>query len=123
MEPMKPIPTILIADRNPHVRKFLKRELADSGYRLREVHSAADLIETIFSDNTIALLVLDPDFPCLDTFDLARKIAARIPQIPVVLHGFTGSDELSLFEDAQAVSIEKNGGSVVTLKDTIQRLL
>jgi DNA-binding NtrC family response regulator len=120
---MKTTDTILIADRNPHVSDFLRRELADSGYHVRSVHNTDDLLQAIYSDNRISLLVLDPDFPCPDTRELAHKIAGRIPQISVVLHCVTGSESLAMFDDDHVVSIEKNGCSVETLKKAIRRLL
>jgi len=120
---MKTTDTILIADRNPHIREFLIRELADSGYHVRSVDNANDLLQVIYSDNRMALLILDPDFPCLDGQELAQKIAARIPQIPVVLHCVPGSDDCSTFDDVHAVRIEKNGRSVEALKEAIQQIL
>lgn len=120
---MKPGKTILIADRNPHIRKFLRRELCGSGHRVRSVDSARDLLQIIYSDISIDLLVLDPDFPLMDTGELARKIFDRIPPIPVVLHCVQSADELLCFDEDNAVHIEKNGHSVEILKETIHRIL
>jgi len=114
---------ILIADRNPRIREFLRRELAANGHRVRSVNNARDLLKVIYSDNRIDLLVLDPDFPYMDAVELAHKIVDRIPQIPVVLHCIRGAGDLSGFEGANAVHIEKNGRSVEVLKETIRRML
>jgi len=120
---MKTTDTILIADRNPHIRKFLIRELADSGYDVCSVDNANDLLQMIYRNDRIDLLVLDPDFPCMEALDLAHKIVDRVPQIPVVLHCVRGSDDFSGLYGAHAVQIEKNGQSVEILKETIHRLL
>jgi len=120
---MKTANTILIADRNPHIRDFLSRELADCGYHVRSVHDANDLLRLICSDNSIDLLVLDPDFPCLDNHELAQIIAGRIPQIPVVLHCVPGSEDCLSPDNGGVVRIEKNGRSVETLKESIGRIL
>jgi len=114
---------ILIADRNPRIREFLRRELAASGHRVRSVNSAGDLLKAIYSDNRIDLLILDPDFPYMDVVELARKIIDRIPQIPVVLHCIRGTGDLSGFDEANTVHIEKNGHSIEVLKEAIRRLL
>ena len=114
---------ILIADRNPRIREFLRRELAANGHRVRSVNNARDLLKVIYSDNRIDLLILDPDFPYMDAVELAHKIIDRIPQIPVVLHCIHGAGDLSGFDGANAVHIEKNGHSVEVLKETIRRLL
>jgi DNA-binding NtrC family response regulator len=120
---MKTADTILIADRNPHIRNFLWRELSGSGYRVRSVHDANDLLQIVFRDNTIGILVLDPDFPCLDGPELARKLSERVPGIPVVLHCVSGSEALTMFGNDHVVRIEKNGCSVETLKEAIHRIL
>lgn len=114
---------IIIADRNPRIREFLRRELAAIGHHVRAVESAHDLLQMIYSDKRIDLLVLDPDFPYIDAFELARKIVNRIPQTPVVLHCIQGADDFSGFDGAQVVHIEKNGSSVEVLKETIHRIL
>lgn len=118
---METTKTILIADRNPHIRDFLRRELAGCGYRVHSVDNAADLLRLIYSDSGIDLLVLDPDIPCLDAPELANKIIDRIPQLPVVLHSVPGSNAISIFNASHVVFIEKNGGSVELLKRTIQQ--
>ena len=80
-------------------------------------------MQLIYSGSPIDLLVLDPDLPCLDGFELARNIAGRIPQVPVVLHGVRGSDDASMYDGARTIFIEKNGCSVEMLKETIRRVL
>ena len=120
---MTDAPEILVADRNPRVRRFLKRELTAAGYHVRLVANGKELLELVYSGLRIDLLVLDPDFPCRDAIALSRRILARIPQLPVILHCVHAYDELHAFAGGHVVHIEKNGGSIEILKATIDRIL
>ena len=115
--------TILIADRNPHIRGFLRRELAACGYHVRLVENGKELLKLMYSRTRIDLLVLDPDFPGVDVIDMARKIADRIPQLPVVLYCILGADNPTDFEAENVFQVEKNGQSIETLKATLQSIL
>lgn len=53
--------TILIADRNPHVRKFLMREFAADGFLVQVAKSGQEVLRLVFSHKHLDLLVLDPD--------------------------------------------------------------
>ncbi|MGA6924842.1 MAG: response regulator [Desulfosarcina sp.] len=114
---------ILIADRNPHIRGLLRRELTACGYPIRLVQNGKELLSLIYSPIPIALLVLDPDFPGVESIVLARKIADRVPQLPVILHSIRGSDTLDDFSAAQVFHVEKNGQSIETLKTAIHTIL
>ena len=120
---MQKVNEILIADRNPHIRDFLRRELLDSGYNVRLAENGKELLNLIYSRIRIDLLVLDPDFPGVDTIDMARKIVDRVPQLPVVLFCIRGTDDISGFSAGKVVLVEKNGQSIEILKEVIQNIL
>lgn len=120
---MKTANIILIADRNPHIRSFIRRELAACGYNVRLVENGKELLKLIYDPTRIDLLVLDPDFPGVDAIDMARKIADRIPQLPVVLYCIRGTDNLADFDTENIFYVEKDGKSIETLKATIQNIL
>jgi len=114
---------ILVADRNPHIRAFLKRELTASGYTVRPVATGKDLLKAIFSPEPIDLLVLDPDFPGSDPADIARRLADRIPALPVIIYTIPDSDSVSDAFPGHAFRVDKNGQSVERLKETIRHML
>lgn len=58
--------TILIADRNRNVRKFLQREMTSAGYRVRLAENAHEVIKWTFHHDPLDLIILDPDFPDSD---------------------------------------------------------
>ena len=120
---MAAVHEILIADRNPRVREFLRRELTAIGYHVRLVNSGKELLKLIYSHTPVDLLVLDPDFPCADVAEMLGKIADRVPQLPVVIHCVRGSADLARFPGGQVIEIEKNGNSIEILKETINAVL
>ena len=115
--------SILIADRNPHIRDFLRRELEACGYHVRLVKNGKELLKLIYSRSGIDLLVLDPDFPDVETIEMARKIVDRIPQLPVVLFSIGGNDDISAFNAGNIFRVEKNGQSIDILKAVIQDII
>ena len=70
---------ILVADRNPHVRELLKRELAQEGLQVITANSWREVLEYAFGPTMIDLLIVDPNLPDMDTERLLQKIGNRIP--------------------------------------------
>ena len=120
---MEKVNEILIADRNPHIRDFLRRELAACGYNIRQVKNGKELLKLIYSRSRIDLLVLDPEVPGLEAMEMARKIVDRIPQLPVVLFYTRGNDEISNYNTGNVFPVEKNGQSIDILKTVIKDIL
>lgn len=117
--------SILIADRNPRVRDFLRRELAKEGYRVELAESVAELLVRAAPSVPADLLIVDPDFPGTDAAALVQGLRRRFPRAVVVVHthellagsftpaGFSGVDHV----------VEKHGSSVETLKQLASELL
>ena len=114
---------ILIADRNPHVREFIKREMMADGYRVRLVENGRQLLKWIYHNERFDLLIVDPDLPDIDVSSLLTKLRNRIPFLPVVVHTFLSdysehSDVLRAFP-----FVEKKGSSVEHLKKIVHDIL
>ena len=116
--------TILIADRNSHVRMFLLRELMAEGYRVKMAATAENVLKMAYARDGIDLLILDPDLPGIDLAAMLSTLADRIPVLPVVLHTHRRHDEALLRNDDRWVTIiEKAGDSVERIKEAVGRLL
>ena len=113
---------IIIAERNPHIREFLRREMTAIGFKVRLVESSEELLDLIYKRKSVDLVVLDPDFPCEDATEMLRKITDRIPRLPVVLHCVRGSNDI-LYPSGQVIRIEKDGNSVDMLREAIDTIL
>ncbi|MFO7685865.1 MAG: response regulator [Desulfobacterales bacterium] len=119
---MSTLKHILIADRNPHVRKFLKRELEAEGYRVQLAESGVELLKWVFHPHPLDLVILDPDLPDTVAHQLMNKLKNRKPPLPVVIHAFL-SDYAAAPDtlDADAF-VEKGGNSIESLKKAIRNL-
>lgn len=119
---MKEQPSILVADRNPHVRSFVKREMLKYGYQVQLAKDGRDLFGWIGRDNMIDLLILDPDLPDPDGTRLLRRVLERCPRMPIVVHTdgevFT-PDSLT----GRVVVIKKDGNSIEYLKKVVAEIL
>lgn len=115
--------TLLIADRNPHVREFLKRELGGQGYRVQLAESGKQLLRMVSGNQPVDLVILDPDLPDWEESGIAEKLRDRDPFLPVVIHGFW-SDHVESFVDVRNASfVEKAGSSVERLQHVVREML
>ena len=115
--------TILIADRNPNVREFLKREMMTQGYRVRLAKDSREVLKWVFSQAPLDLLILDLDLPDAGEVGIFEQINDRIPQLPVVLHSFQ-TDPANYPEALiTAVFVEKQGNSIEHLKEVVSKML
>jgi DNA-binding NtrC family response regulator len=115
--------TILIADRNSHVREFLRREMASEGFQVRLAQNGTEVLKWIYHHEHVDLLILDPDFPDSEKSELIKKLSDRIPSLPVIIHTFPSEEELDYSALKKAVFVEKGGSSVEDLKQMVLKLL
>ncbi|MBL0715424.1 MAG: response regulator [Desulfosarcina sp.] len=117
--------TILIADRNAHVRKFLMREMMKEGYRIMLAGTGENVLRIAYSPGAIDLLILDPDLPGMEASSLLKALNERLPALPVVLHAHRkySDDEFFMEENVALTVIEKEGDSVERIKEAVGKLL
>jgi len=113
--------TILIGDRNPHVRGFLQREMSKEGYQIRLAESAQELLQWAFNHEPIDLIILDPDLPDAVDAHLLNTLENRTPSVPVIIH--THYAQSLPGTKAPFIVVEKGGSSVERLKRIAERLL
>ena len=115
--------TLLIADRNPHVRKFLQREMTAAGYRVQLADNAHEVIKRAFRREPLDLVILDPDLPDADESHMLHHLLNRVPALPVVVHTYA-SEYGDGFKDMEALFfVEKKGSSVERLKQVVYDIL
>ena len=120
---MKEAFNILITDRNPHVREYLKRELMAEGYRVSMAKSGQEILLRIYSSEPVDLLILDPELLDADKVSFFEKLQDRIPDLPVVVHAFLPDYSNITNELYSAVFVEKSGSSVERLKCVVSDIL
>lgn len=121
---MKEIFTILIADRNSHIRMFLMREMMAEGYRVKLAGKGENVLKIAFSQENIDLLILDPDLPGIDAASLLNTLDDRIPALPIILHISRRfcADEDFMTDNPSFTVIEKDGDSVERIKAVVEKL-
>lgn len=111
--------TILIADRNSHVREFLRREMTEAGFRVLQAEKGRDVIDMVFHCESLMLIIIDPDLSDMEQTVLLKKIGDRIPALPVVIHAFQ-SDEIDYDRYLKYLDfVEKGGRSIEKLKQVV----
>lgn len=100
---------ILIADRNRHVREFLRRELEAEGYQVEVARDGRELLTLICSDDPPHLLILDLEIPYLDELEIWTRLKDRQPPLPVVIHTFLPEYPTHLTVPLAAAFLEKKG--------------
>ncbi len=99
---------ILIADRNRHVREFLRRELGAEGYQVAVARDGRELLACIDGTEPPHLLILDLEIPYLDELEIWTLLKDRQPPLPVVVHTFL-PDPAHLTVPLVATFLEKKG--------------
>jgi len=120
---MKKIYKILIADRNSHVREFLRREMLAEGYSVQLAENGREVLKWAYHRESADLLILDPDLPDTEESLLLKKLNQRIPYLPVILHTFH-SDYMSASKIIHPTEfVEKGGSSIEKLKKMVAEIL
>jgi DNA-binding response OmpR family regulator len=99
---------ILIADRNRHVREFLRRELGDEGYQVEVAGNGRELLNLLDSQEP-HLLILDLEIPYLDELEIWGRLQDRSPPLPVVIHTFLPEFPSRRAVPSAAAFLEKKG--------------
>ena len=115
--------TILIADRNSHVRGFLKRELTAEGYDIRLAKCGREVLKWAYRLEPLDLIILDLDLPDIDEHSLFSKLNDRIPVLPIVIHSFQPNGVKSAVNYEHTVFVEKGGNSIEKLKTVVNDIL
>ena len=115
--------TLLIADRNPHVRLFLQREMTAAGYRVRLADTGREVIKRAFQGEPLDLIILDPDLPDADEAQVLEHLLNRIPVLPVVLHTYPPKHGSNSRDMNDVIFVEKKGSSVERLKQVVHEIL
>jgi len=105
-------PHIAITDRNPHVREFLCRELAELGLASVALAGAGDILASLGGPEPPAVLVLDPEAAGERLAELSGRLAGLSGRVAVVLHVFEGAEAPGGFDGALVVEKRPDMGAL-----------
>jgi CheY-like chemotaxis protein len=115
--------TLLIADRNRHVRDFLRREFMADGYVVELARDEAELLSSIQGNEPPDLIIVDLETPCSEGPEAIEKLLARNPLVPVVVHTFLTEEAAQEVCERAAAFLEKRGNNIDHLKETVLTVL
>jgi DNA-binding NtrC family response regulator len=115
--------SILIADRNRHVRDFLKREFSAAGYRLQLAKDGREVLRWIQSGEFFDLIIIDPDLPDAGEIRILKTLQAQIPSMPIVIHTFLADYTQLPIDIRSLTTVVKNGDSIDNLKKVVAQIL
>jgi len=115
-------PTILIADRNPYVRKFLQRELINAGYEVLPAENARQVVLLVDRAPSLVLIIVDPDLPDKDMTSIFEELHSRVPSLPVLVHSHAAEDK-ERYSGYGIWFVEKRGSSIEVIIRTVREIL
>jgi CheY-like chemotaxis protein len=78
--------TILVADHNPHIRQFLRRELMQFGYKVFEATTYNEIFFRITGATPPDLIIFDLDLPYNSGLNALKKLQNLVPPIPTIIY-------------------------------------
>lgn len=119
---MKDCYLILVADRNPRIRNFVRRELNSAGHRVFTAENYDQMKHWIIRPGPLDILVIDPNMSGLDEPSQLENVLMGRPTLAVIFHCMA-SDYFDLSQSGRKVLfVEKSGQSVDFLKASIAML-
>lgn len=115
--------TILIVDRNPHVREFLRRELTSEGYQTKIAKDGREVLQVTDAGESCELLILDLDMPGGSGLSVLETIQKCRPSLPVIIHTFVAEYEKHPAVQRAAGFWQKRGNNIDGFKATIAQVL
>lgn len=112
--------TVILADRNKHIRELLARELARSGYAVKDCGLGKEAVSLASAGGD--LLVVDLELPDMDALSVIRQVRRTRPRLPVAVHAH-GSDEAGLTLDEPLVYFVPRGADPAILVRAVRVML
>ena len=115
--------SLLIADRNPRVGNFLRREMVIEGYHVRLVNNGQEVLQSISYNDLPDMIILDPDLPDTNGLNLIRDIHQIAPELPIVIHSYVLDLIYPVGLKHPVAFVEKQGSSIDNLKQIVKDVI
>jgi len=97
--------TVILADRNRHVRELLAREFAKSGFTVKHFGFGRDAAG--FAGREGDVLVVDGDLPDMDAASVVRAVRRSRPGLPIAVHAHDKEEAGDCLGDALVFFVPK----------------
>jgi two-component system, cell cycle sensor histidine kinase and response regulator CckA len=91
--PVIPVPTILVVDDEPTIRRYVERVLADAGFRVLTAMGGTEALGLLERGTDVDLLLVDLRMPAMSGTQLALKVSQLRPDIRVLIMAAYPSDD------------------------------
>ena len=115
--------TILIADRNRHVREFLQRELMAEGYSVKTARNGREVLAMANGRDPPDLIILDLEISPVSGLIILEGLEKRDPPIPVVVYTLLTEYRDHPLVKKAAAFLEKKGDNVDAFKTKVVNAL
>jgi CheY-like chemotaxis protein len=115
--------TILVADRNRHVREFLRRELLAEGYGVDLAKDDHEVLARMATGAPPDLLILDLELPCMGGVELLERLRKQESPVPVLIHSFLPENGNHPAIQDTAGFVEKSGDNIYRFKTSVAEVL
>lgn len=113
--------TILITDKNPHIRELISRELETPEFKTYIIGSPEQILDKIYNPHKISLIVLDPDIVNENFTLFFNRLLKSFYNTNIVIHAY--AEWKDFFQNYTQINfIEKNGTSISSVKKIITTL-
>ena len=110
--------TILVADRNRHVREFLRRELMAEDYQVEVARDGREVLTMVAVREPPDLLILDLDMPFVGGLAILEGLQDRAQPLPVVIHSLL-TEYISHPTVQRAAAFVEKRGNIDSLKAAV----
>ncbi len=114
--------TLLITDRNSNVRDLLRRDLTTAGYKVRVARSHSEVLKYLTWPTPVDVLILDPGIVPVSLSKFFKSIENRLPNVPIILHGFNIAEVEQELEYSNLIRLEKNAKSIDMIIEILKEL-
>lgn len=113
---------ILVADRNRHVREFLRRELEAEGYEVQVARDGHQVWNLLNGSAPPDLLILDLEIPYLEELAEQAHLQDQGLPVPLIVHSF-GDDSPSGAHLPKAAAFLEKTEDPARLKEVVAEVL
>jgi len=114
---------VLVADRNRHVREFLRRELMLADYLVQVAKDGREVMKMTSAGNPPDLLILDLDLAYMNGLRILEELQNSGSSLPVIVHTFHTEWMRHPAVQRAAGFWEKRGNNIQGFKETVAQVL
>jgi len=93
------------------------------GYRVLTSRNGKETLQAIKGDPFPELIIIDPNFPDVDDWNILHNIEHLAPAIPVIVHTYISDYSKHTMALGSLIFVEKRGNSIDSLKKIATEVL